>query len=496
MSQWGHNFVDGGDDDDIGDKEQRFTSVKLQESVFAIPQKYRAIAPRPSALYSSPYAPVPSSASPYGSPALYTPQLMTSHAPQGLDVPNTFQPTFNVPLSGSESESESESGSDSSSEEESEEDSGEEEGEESNEDDDERQPELGLNFDIPLFFKRPAKPKKVGKKNRGGGKRFGPRRAVEPTGDIKLRLTHASRAFMAQDYVGAIDIIQDIVKINAETHEAWVMLATCWEELGETQNAIHSYLGAAQLRPKHATGWLDVAQRFEEYGDIYGADYCYRCCTRFLPRCEEGHRGRARMNIKKRNFLGAITEFTKVLKTKPHDLEVLRGLIEAYVALKKYQEAKDLLQGMFAYYKRPNNWGELMPDWNDLIQLITVYQMLGDHNTAIKDLKSHARWFLDRADDTYFDDVFNDCEWDADADDERRLEIPGFTKVISQNPVYGDALPMKLRVQLGQCRFRKGDRDEGLVRCSISRADEVTDSNFFSDILTGLILAIKLAPAK
>jgi len=465
MSQRGHNFIDGGDDDDIGDKEQRFTSAKLQESVFAIPQKYRSIAPRPLATYSSPYTALPPAPFSQGPATFNANQHLPDTDPERLNASHNFQSPFDAPLVGSESESDSASVSDSS-EEESEEESDEDDDDESEEDDDDRQPELGLGFDLPRLFKRPVKPKKVGKKDRRGGRRFGPRRAVEPTGDIKLRLTHASRAFMAEDYVGAIDIIQDIVKINAETHEAWVMLATCWEELGETQNAIHSYLGAAQLRPKHATGWLDVAQRFEEFGDIYGADYCYRCCTKFLPRNEEGHRGRARMNIKKKNFLGAITEFNKVFKTNPHDLEVLRGLIEAYIALKKYSEAKELLQGMFTYYRRPHNWSERMPDWSDLIQLVTVYQMLGDHNIAIKDLKSYSRWFLDRADDTYFDDVSNDCEWDGDDDDERRVEVPGFMKIISQNPVYGDALPMKLRVQLGQCRFKKGDRDEGLVRFS------------------------------
>jgi len=269
---------------------------------------------------------------------------------------------------------------------------------------------------------------------------------------------------MEEDYEKAIKIISEIIRINAETYEAWMMLSSAWQELGDVKKAIKAQLGGIQLRPKHPEGWLAVARRFEEDGDFRGADHCYRYALRFVPGYPDAHLGKARINVIKRNFKGAISEFNKVLTHKPHDLEVIRGLTETYYFVKKYEEAKQLMKKTFLHYKEPDNYGDEMPDWNDLVSYISYYEALGDYSGAINELNSQARWLLGRESQDFFDGVPNDCEWDKD--DQRRAEIPGFNRDEFESSVYGEGLPMNLRVQLGICRYKIGHREEALVSLS------------------------------
>ncbi|KAG9247843.1 hypothetical protein BJ878DRAFT_409261, partial [Calycina marina] len=289
----------------------------------------------------------------------------------------------------------------------------------------------------------------------------GARRVAEPTGDIKLRLSKANTFFMNGDFIDAIEVVADIVRINAETLEAWTMLASCWSELGEGLKSAHACLRAAQLRPTIADGWITAAERFEEAGDIHGADHCYRSCASRIKNAELARRGKARMQVQRGQYKGAIGEFKKILELKPHDLESVRGLVFCHNHHRNQEVIATLLQKMFDHYTQVDDLPELMPDWNDLVNLIKAYQHLDRHHEAIQALTKFSRWFVGRADDFSFDGVDDDCEWDADDDDERREELYDYEKYDGY-PLYGDALPLQLRVMLGESRFRIGNHDEAI----------------------------------
>ena len=73
-----------------------------------------------------------------------------------------------------------------------------------------------------------------GRGGRGGraSRKRGPRKAAEPTGDVKYRLNMATNAYMGGRIDEAIEYVEDAIRINAETHRAWMLLASFLEEKG------------------------------------------------------------------------------------------------------------------------------------------------------------------------------------------------------------------------------------------------------------------------
>jgi general transcription factor 3C polypeptide 3 (transcription factor C subunit 4) len=305
---------------------------------------------------------------------------------------------------------------------------------------------------------------------RGGfrGER-GPRKAAEPTGDIKLRLGKASEAFIAGNYQEARAIVTEVIRINAETHEAWTILATIFQELGETDKSLTALTYAATLRPKHVAGWLNCARVFlEQTGKhrskyLSSAFFCYASAIRADPKGIEGRLGKAKIYIERNNPAGAISEYKTVLKIRPHDLEVVRSLCAAYFDQGEVENAKKLYKQIFARFKTdPSNSEEDALTWSDVDSYIAIYEYLGQLDAAIKELKSLSRWLMGRDTEEFWDNISSDDrEWDSDSS--RRIEVPGFEVNRFPLSTYGDGLPLELRTKLGLCRLGLGHHDEAMV---------------------------------
>src|SRR5687768_9199242 len=82
---------------------------------------------------------------------------------------------------------------------------------------------------------------------RGRGAR-GPRKAAKPRGDITARLAKVNQAFLSGDYDRALDLAFEVIRINAETHQAWTALSSTFAEIGDTSKALSAMVYAAHLR--------------------------------------------------------------------------------------------------------------------------------------------------------------------------------------------------------------------------------------------------------
>lgn len=91
-------------------------------------------------------------------------------------------------------------------------------------------------------------------------KRRGPRKAAEPTGDVKMRLNNATAAYLDQDYDGALAYVEDAIRINGEIHSAWKLLASILDERGQAKESLLARVCAAHLEPKVIGGWTECAK--------------------------------------------------------------------------------------------------------------------------------------------------------------------------------------------------------------------------------------------
>jgi general transcription factor 3C polypeptide 3 (transcription factor C subunit 4) len=331
---------------------------------------------------------------------------------------------------------------------------------------DDRDEQLGLGLDIPGRGPDNRVPEKPAGRTRGFIR--GPRKAAEPSGDIKLRLSRANEAFISGRYEEARIIILEIIRINAETYEAWTVLSAVFQELGRINDAVMALIYAAHLRPKNVAGWLRCAQfAQEETGEDWKnylptANFCYSSALRADSKCIQARLGKANIYLERNKPGGAISEFKHILKVRPHDLEIVRRLASSYIDNDEVKSAKELYKEIFAYLRSPSNEDEQEVTWNDVNAYITLYEYLGEYTTALVELKSLSRWLLGRESEDFWDEItVDDREWDTD--NSRRAEIQDFD--IDRFPLstYGDGLPLELRIRMGLCRLNSGHNEEALV---------------------------------
>jgi general transcription factor 3C polypeptide 3 (transcription factor C subunit 4) len=297
----------------------------------------------------------------------------------------------------------------------------------------------------------------------------GPRKAAEPTGDIKFRLSKASQAFIDENYDEAMEIVSDVIRINAETYEAWTLLASIFKELGDVEKTLTALMCAAHLRPKDVSGWLSCAQfALEETGELRKmflttAKLCYQSAIRADPKNDaEARCGKAAVLHELGNNSSAISEYKRVLSQNPHDPTILRLLAELYIDQDNVGAAKDLYDQAISFYKASTGAPGQLFGWSDINIYVELYAYLGQYDAAIRELKSLSRWILGRHEETWWDKVVDDDrEWDAD--DARRMHIEEYIATHFDSQLYGEGLPLELRVKLGLYRLRLGNFDEAMV---------------------------------
>ena len=307
---------------------------------------------------------------------------------------------------------------------------------------------------------------------RGGYKGVrGHRMAAEPTGDIKARLSKAAEAFLAMDYQEAKAITTEIIRINAETHQAWTMLATCFYELGNRDKALTALTYAAHLEPKNVEGWMHCAEVFlEETGTglrrdkaLQSAFFCYAAALKVDPKNIAAREGKVSVYLERSSYSGAISEYKKILALQPHNLKVIVDLCACYYDNGEFETAKEVYKETFARFRaKPDDFKGIL-EWSDLNSYMAVYEQLGQPEAAIRELKSLSRWLLCRSSEEFWDNIIkDDREWDSDSS--RRFEIADFTADAFPLGTYGDGLPLELRTKLGLFRLELGHNEEAIVR--------------------------------
>jgi general transcription factor 3C polypeptide 3 (transcription factor C subunit 4) len=295
------------------------------------------------------------------------------------------------------------------------------------------------------------------------------RKEVEPRPDIKLRLTQVNGAFLRGDYAQAERMIHEIIRINAETYQAWTTLGTILEDQGRHLDALTAKLYASFLRDKDDAAWVSCAKlALELAGDDDGspmlktASMCFANAIKANSSNDEARAGRAEVNHRRGHLAKAVSQYSDILKRRANDISTIRKLADVCSATQNPEHISKATAAYESYmdalrHGDPAEHGNVL--WADISIYVDLLICARDYEAALFQLKSLARWRLSREDERYWDDwTTDDREWDRD--DDRRVQVPGFDPLLYLPRQYGLGLPLELRAQLGLCRIRLGHTEE------------------------------------
>lgn len=300
-------------------------------------------------------------------------------------------------------------------------------------------------------------------------KHRGPHAAAEVTGEIKLRLGQANEAFAESKIDEAKALVDEIIRINAETYEAWNLLSSIFQEQNLVEDALMALIVAAHLRPKHIDAWFNAAEyALTSMGPLTpkllgDAQFCFSSAIRQVPTSLEARRRKIEVLLLRQNYNLAARDLVYLLRTIPHDLEVIRELAMVYVDLGDGKAGVELYKKAIEHYRKVPDDFDLSIDWNDLHSCAVLYSLIAKEEEALKDMKAFARWLLGREDETFWDDITeNDCEWDVD-DSRRSTSVEKYKAGSHPISAYGKGLPIELRIYFGKYRLQLKHREEAMV---------------------------------
>ncbi|KAI1816026.1 hypothetical protein GGS20DRAFT_540629 [Poronia punctata] len=308
------------------------------------------------------------------------------------------------------------------------------------------------------------------------GQKRGPRKAAEPTGDVKYRINMASEAYMNGRLDEAIEWAEDAIRINAETYRAWTLLASLLEEKGDLKGSFTARVFACHLQPKHVEGWLHCAEigiaLRDELPDeastlLEQSAVCYSAALRADINNRQARHGRAAIAVERRQYRTAAKDYLYLLERCEYDVHALRSYAEMTILLAsagkrdfyKPESAIEWYRRAFSHFQENGTDDRYLVEWQDIDIFASLLAYIGHTKDALYELKSLARWLLGRQDETFWDDwQEDDREWDVD--NARRLEFEDYHEGMYPESSYGGGLPLELRTKLAVYRLKLGDLAE------------------------------------
>ncbi|KAK8057542.1 TPR-like protein [Apiospora saccharicola] len=333
-------------------------------------------------------------------------------------------------------------------------------------------------------------------------KKRGPRKAAEPTGDVKMRLNYATTAYMEGKLDEALNYVEDAIRINGEIHRAWALLASILQDRREVKQGLLALVCAAHLEPKIIEGWVHCAQLALQLLDDSPEDFedvskiglmALSQAIRIEPDNMVTRLSRADLYLARESFKHAIGEYEIILERTPFELLALRGLVESAVQLsmtrkkgteKPQHAAKDAYKRGIEHYRCEYELGShdlnLPFTWDDMIMYIEL----------LHHLKQWGMWLLGRRDEDFWDSLQDDREWD-NYDHRRNEMIPDYAPGKHPMESYGLGLPLRLRAKLAICRLHLGQDDEATHHLEwFEPVELVPDDESYSDIFAEIAGAL------
>jgi general transcription factor 3C polypeptide 3 (transcription factor C subunit 4) len=323
------------------------------------------------------------------------------------------------------------------------------------------------------------------RRGRPSGKRTGPlakkskrrKRAEDPGPEFKKLQEQAMGAFFSGELDIAMDLARRAVMANPEIFVAHSLLSDILIAKGNQRDALGALITGANIT-KDPDVWLlvadktlDMAGAFRTKAEYDQAVFCFTKAIHYSQgdvkfelrtrrrdlHLDAGHDVKARIDTK------------LLLNARPDDLDNLKLYAELCLESKEHSEmaaGREAYEETFKVFSDKDTFGDSDTQWAHLNMYLDLVDRTKEPAYAISELKRLARWFLGRKKDVYWDDVTED-DREYDSGHERRFDMSEFREGSSRNQeLYGDGLPLDLRVKLGMFRLKLDHHEEGLKHFS------------------------------
>lgn len=290
---------------------------------------------------------------------------------------------------------------------------------------------------------------------------------MEPSPEVRNMLGNANLAYVQGKQKEAIDILNEVIRIEPATKAAWYTLSTIQEELGNMDKAIQLRIVVAHLTKSNSNTWKELGIQSKELGLLEQAAYCFGEAVRSDRTDVEAIWDRASLLRETGKTRQASTWFAKLLKLQPHNPSILRELGPLYYELNEVPKAVQLYQAAYdhfrALYPIPSAYADELQGWGN-----TDFELLADFLRSLKRYKEAAkiilegvRWLQGR--------IQEGASWNSFGDD-REYDLERKWREGWQNhpqrwcedaPVH--QLDTGLRLRLGLARLYEGRTDEAKV---------------------------------
>ncbi|GME79350.1 unnamed protein product [Ambrosiozyma monospora] len=165
-------------------------------------------------------------------------------------------------------------------------------------------------------------------------------RRNEPPPEVKQKLSEANEAFVRNDFQAALDLYQDVVKIDPNNFSAYKTLGEIYRVQGNYTKCSNFWLLAAHIHPWDFEFWRTLAELSVELGHERQALYCYSKAVRASNGQDyESIFARACLNRDRKKFRRAIKDFLHLRALMPSESRILRELAKAYVDQNRINDA-------------------------------------------------------------------------------------------------------------------------------------------------------------
>lgn len=352
----------------------------------------------------------------------------------------------------------------------------------------------------------PPPPRKPGGPGRKPRRVLGPRKAAKLPPDIQFRMSLANEAFQQKEYDKTIAHLSEIIRINSEVFNAWMLLSTVHETLGNREQAIWCRISAAHLTPRDVPQWISTAEyALESIEDLEDGpekdevlQRAYACYTQALETDRSNivaRTGRADVIMMQGNASKALAEYQKALSYRPWNIRTVRNIADVALDVKDTRKSADIAKGAYRrlidHLQATGTFDteEGRFEWSDLRIYLEFFNILEQWQDAARELKEISRWLLGRRSESYWDQwVDDDREWDVR--DDRRLAVPAFEPARFPPDAYGRGLPVDLRAKLFVYRSRLGLDYEANLHLQLLDPTRVDDFAAFPDCLKDVAVAL------
>jgi general transcription factor 3C polypeptide 3 (transcription factor C subunit 4) len=274
-------------------------------------------------------------------------------------------------------------------------------------------------------------------------------------------------------------MLAEIIRINAETFDAWTLLSTVFEEQGNRRAALMCLVAAAHLTPKVGRMWINAATYALDGVDVMpeGADrdallqtamQCYSAAVRANPADVAARTGKADVLMSLGQATLAVSQYRRALKHRPLNIRTVRNLADVALDARDPRQssgaAKEAYRHVIDHCQQRGSTAleEGHFEWSDLRIYLEFFAMLEEWTQAAAELSEVARWLLGRRDESIWSEhTGDDREWDLN--DDRRVILSGYEPARFPLESYGGGLPVDLRARLCLYRLKLGQEYEAMV---------------------------------